>query len=442
MNGHSTQYTQRPTNGYNHQPEYQPRNRMSVPIPIQEQDEALYSGSSSTPVPTCPVSKARRSTSANGCPVAHANGNAHANGHANGHVNGHANGHHANGHSQPPPTSRRPPNPRPSASPSPYSTPSISGNEDMTCPYELPDVSADRNPLYEEYDNELLYTDLRERVRYLLRFTNFTEHDVEALNDFQPILLPMVPELVDNVYHQLFKFDVTKGFFMPRKDGQEGMMLSGLRDLALDAPQIEMRKRTFAVYLKKLVTCDYDDFATWQYFDHIGIMHTGQNELKHRKLMGKAPLYVDLMHIALLLAWTLDVLTPIILSYTEYPLSRRIDIMRAFQKVTWIQNDLVTRHYAVRSTEVAGLNQIRRQHDLSSVEDVASFTGSSNFLPTSTVHSSSSGSSSGSRNANRSTRSAPNPNVFDTPPAVYQNIAKKPADKKHGHHRGWFGFGS
>ncbi|TEB23222.1 hypothetical protein FA13DRAFT_1640224 [Coprinellus micaceus] len=275
-------------------------------------------------------------------------------------------------------------------------------NGDVICPVHLPDVSGDLNPCYSEFDEDVLYSDLRERVRFLLQFVNFTERDVEALNDFQPILLPMVPQLVDNVYHQLFKYDVTKNYFMPRKDGHEGRMLSDLHHLALDAPQIEMRKRTFSVYLKKLVTSDYDDFATWQYFDHVGVMHTGQNELKHRKLMGKPPLYVDLMHLAMLLAWTLDVLTPIILSYTEYPLSRRIDIMRAFQKVTWIQNDLFTRHYAVRSTEVAGLNQIRQQHDLSSSDDLASLTGSSSFLPTSTVHSSNSGSSQGHHNRKHS----------------------------------------
>ena len=184
-------------------------------------------------------------------------------------------------------------------------------------------------------------------------------------------------------------------------------------------------------------------------------MHTGQNELKHRKLMGKAPLYVDLMHLAMLLgswlillylpptlipssiAWTLDVLTPIILSYTEYPLSRRIDIMRAFQKVTWIQNDLFTRHYAVRSTEVAGLNQIRQQHDLSSSDDLASLTGSSSFLPTSTVHSSNSGSSQGRHNRKHS--------AFDDLPPVsptggissFDGDLKK--QKKNGG-GGWFRF--
>ena len=35
-------------------------------------------------------------------------------------------------------------------------------------------------------------------------------------------------------------------------------------------------------------------------------MHTGKNELKHRKLMGKAPLFVDLMHLSLLLGTVLS----------------------------------------------------------------------------------------------------------------------------------------
>lgn len=252
---------------------------------------------------------------------------------------------------------------------------------------------------------------------------------MEALNDFQPILLPMVPELVDNVYHQLFRFDVTKNMFMPRTGGHEGMMLSDLHHLALDAPQIETRKKTFSVYMRKLVTSDYDDFATWQYFDHVGIMHTGQNELKHRKLMGKPPLFVDLMHLALTLAWTLDVLTPVILSYTEYPLSRRIDIMRAFQKVTWIQNDLFTRHYAVRSTEVAGLNQIRQQHDLSSSENVASLANrNSGFYPTSTVNSAGSGSSFGNTNAE----------VFNMNFPVESN--HKDEEKKQSKRGNWYRF--
>ena len=192
-----------------------------------------------SPEMTCPMSgKMRRSPPSSGCPVSH---------------------------SSPPNHTRTERWASAPASPN-LRARNLSENDDITCPVHLPDVSGDLNPCYSEFDEDLLYSNLRERVRFLLQFTNFTERDVEALNDFQPILLPMVPQLVDNVYHQLFKYDVTKNYFMPRKDGHEGRMLSDLHHLALDAPQIELRKRTFSVYLKKLVTSDYDDFATWQYF--------------------------------------------------------------------------------------------------------------------------------------------------------------------------------
>ncbi|TFK22773.1 hypothetical protein FA15DRAFT_595478 [Coprinopsis marcescibilis] len=305
---------------------------------------------------------------------------------------------------------------------------------------QLVDVT-DKNPSYDEFDNELLYTDLRERIRYLTQFLNFTEHDVEALNEFQPILLPIVDQLVETVYSHLFRFDVTKKVFMPRKDGQEGRMLSDLHDLALDAPQIEIRKRTFGVYLRKLVTCDYDDFTTWQYFDHVGLMHCGRNELKHRKLMGKAPLYVDLMHLSLLLGWTMDVLTPIILTHDDTPLMRRIDILRAFQKVIWIQNDLFARHYAVRSTEVAGLKTLRQAINLSSSDDVQSELLSINALNTTSTFSSTTTSTASSPSPKGSPPPVPSPTTklnFSVDQGA-RHVASQSRDLKD--KKSWFSFG-
>lgn len=213
----------------------------------------------------------------------------------------------------------------------------------------------EKNPTYSEYDEEALFTNLRTRIEYLTSFIGFDADDIDALNEIAPVLEPMVPDLVDRVYHQLFKYDVTKRVFMPRKEGTEGRVLTDLHHLTLDAPQIQLRKKTFSVYLRKLFSSDYEDFATWQYFDNVGVMHTGTAGLKHRKLMGKDSLHVDIMHLAILLAWTLDAITPIILGNEEFPLDRRIEIMRAFQKVVWIHNDLFTRHYVHRATQVSAL---------------------------------------------------------------------------------------
>jgi hypothetical protein len=56
-----------------------------------------------------------------------------------------------------------------------------------------------------------------------------------------PLLEPLVDGLVDKVYAHLFAFDVTKKTFMPTpKDAVLGdaHLLTDIRDLGLDAPQI------------------------------------------------------------------------------------------------------------------------------------------------------------------------------------------------------------
>lgn len=72
------------------------------------------------------------------------------------------------------------------------------------------------------------------------------------------------------------------------------------------------------------MSADYDDFATWQYFgkflewtervgnagadnnfasilDKVGLMHTGEAALKHRRLAGKDGLFIDIMHLTAIL---------------------------------------------------------------------------------------------------------------------------------------------
>ncbi|KAI5885075.1 uncharacterized protein SCHCODRAFT_02603640 [Schizophyllum commune H4-8] len=263
----------------------------------------------------------------------------------------------------------------------------------------------EKNPPYAEYDEEALYTNLRVRIDYLTRFVGFDSEDIDALNEIAPVIEPMIPDLVDRVYHQLFKFDVTKRVFMPRKEGTEGRVLADLHHLTLDAPQIQMRKKTFSVYLRKLFASDYEEFSTWQYFDNVGVMHTGKAGLKHRKLMGKDSLHVDIMHLAILLAWTLDILTPVILKNEDFDMDRRIEILRALQKVVWIHNDLFTRHYVQRATHVSALR--------SASASVGSFS-TINEHPPSTRGSS--GSSSGGVNESYFPGSAPGDRVSGASP--------------------------
>ncbi|KAF8754964.1 Protoglobin [Rhizoctonia solani] len=176
------------------------------------------------------------------------------------------------------------------------------------------------------YDKEALYTSLPDRVSYLTSFLQFSESDADTLNEAALILEPHIPE--------------------SWPDGR------GYQSFDSRAEQIKERKRFFSIYVKRLITSDYNDFKTWEYYDKVGKMHTGDAGLKHRKLVGKDGLRVDHIHLSGLLGWTMDRLI-VIVSLTcslslippahllvntdferrKHPLSKRETIIRSLHKV-------------------------------------------------------------------------------------------------------------
>lgn len=90
------------------------------------------------------------------------------------------------------------------------------------------------------------------------------------MNEAALILEPFITTLVDRVYAHLFQFSVTKEVFLPRASGHEGPMVADLSHLTLEDDQIKERKRFFSMYIKKLITSDYNDFKTWEYYGECG----------------------------------------------------------------------------------------------------------------------------------------------------------------------------
>ncbi len=62
----------------------------------------------------------------------------------------------------------------------------------------------------EHIDKTRLNTDLRYRFEYLSKFLNFTSNDITLLSTFAPIVFPLIPVIPDNVYRNIFSFDITK----------------------------------------------------------------------------------------------------------------------------------------------------------------------------------------------------------------------------------------
>ena len=184
-------------------------------------------------------------------------------------------------------------------------------------------------------DESRLDSDLAYRFGYLVEFIGFTDEDVEAIHAAAPALAPIVPALVDAVYDKLFSYDATKRHFVPRQSGYDGPVPENIDDLAQDHQMIQFRKGHLATYLKSLVTRPYDGDMV-KYLDLVGRIHTPK--------AGSDKLDVPLVQMNALMGFVSDAVVNTILGLglDEDTLARTL---RAFNKLLWLQNDLISRHY-------------------------------------------------------------------------------------------------
>ncbi len=192
-------------------------------------------------------------------------------------------------------------------------------------------------------DEPRLETDLSYRVGYLSEFMGFGADDVAAVHASAAHLAPLVPTLVNAVYDKLFGYDATKRHFVPRQTGYEGTTPIDVESLAMDHPMVEFRKQHLGRYLAALVTRPYDGKMI-EYLDMVGKMHTPK--------AGSRDLDVPLVQMNALMGFVADAMTATIMSLG---LDRDIEVrtVRAFGKLLWLQNDLITRHYESRAERQA-----------------------------------------------------------------------------------------
>jgi hypothetical protein len=185
-------------------------------------------------------------------------------------------------------------------------------------------------------DEPRLESDLKYRFEYLAEFMSFTEEDITSIHTAASAIAPAVPGLVDAVYDKLFGYDATKRHFVPRQSGYEGTIPDGLENLDQDHEMIQFRKAHLASYLNSLVTRTYDDSMV-QYLDMVGRMHT--------PAAGSSKLDVPLVQMNALMGFVSDAILNAILGLNlDQDTTTRT--LRAFNKLLWLQNDLINRHYA------------------------------------------------------------------------------------------------
>jgi hypothetical protein len=184
-------------------------------------------------------------------------------------------------------------------------------------------------------DEARLENDLGYRFAYLTEFVGFGEEDVKAVHAAAAVLGPLVPALVDAVYDKLHSYDATWRHFVPRQHGYEGPVADSVASLAMDHALIQFRKKHLARYLAALVTKPYDGKMV-EYLDFVGKIHTPK--------AGSKELNVPLVQMNALMGFVADALTSTIL---QLGLDRATEVraLRAFNKLLWLQNDLINRHY-------------------------------------------------------------------------------------------------
>ncbi len=180
-----------------------------------------------------------------------------------------------------------------------------------------------------------LESDVGYRFEYLAEFMGFGAEDIATIHAAAPAVAPLVPTLVNAVYNKLHTYDATWRHFLPRQSGYEGPVPATLADVTPEHEMIKFRKHHLGRYLAALVTKPYDGKMV-EYLDMVGKMHTPK--------AGSKDLDVPLVQMNALMGFVSDALTATILNLG---LERSVEVktLRAFQKLLWLQNDLINRHY-------------------------------------------------------------------------------------------------
>lgn len=184
-------------------------------------------------------------------------------------------------------------------------------------------------------DEIRLENDLEYRFRYLAEFIGFGADDHAAIQQAAMYLGPMIAQLVDTTYERLLAYDATARHFLPPQHGYEGPVPKNLGEVAASA-QVQFRKEHLGRYFMQILGRSFDGKMV-TYLDMIGKMHTTK--------AGNPNIHVPLVQMNALMGLLADIVTDAIGQMPLDP-AAMLKTMRAFQKLLWIQNDFISRHYS------------------------------------------------------------------------------------------------
>ena len=204
-----------------------------------------------------------------------------------------------------------------------------------------------RSPM--NHISSLSLLDVSSRLSYTTSFLSFTPSDGAAINASNPLLVPLLPSILDMVYTKLLTYDITAMAFVPRQGDRHeiGPAPTKAQDLSLNHSHIMRQKNFLKGYLLRILNNgDWTPSSPlWEYMDKVGIAHTGVPGLKHR--IHRPDLRVEYMHMGLLLGYVEEIFVSTVLGMDQLDMATKKEVLSAWNKLLWIQNDLFARHYVV-----------------------------------------------------------------------------------------------
>lgn len=188
----------------------------------------------------------------------------------------------------------------------------------------------------EKLDEQRLELDLTYRYEFLKDFIGFGDADVAAIRKVLAELVIQMPEIVKEQYHKLLAYDATARHFVEPQHGCAASPPESLADLSMEHGQVKFRMDHMQSYLMQLIGHTFDNKVA-VLFDAVGKMHTPKT--------GNPRINVPLIQMNAFMGMLADLLTGRLLAMnTDY--DTKINCLRAFHKILWLQNDFITRHYA------------------------------------------------------------------------------------------------
>lgn len=184
-------------------------------------------------------------------------------------------------------------------------------------------------------DEQLLETDAQYRYEYLAEFIGFGQEDAALIQQFGPHIGPKIGELVETTYSKLLNYDATARHFVPKQHGFEGDAPVNVAELTAEHPQIKFRKDHLNRYFMQLIGSSYNE-KTVKYLDMVGKIHT--------LAAGSKEINVPLVQMNALMGLISDMIMELIAN-SPLVTEKKIPTQRAFNKILWIQNDFISRHY-------------------------------------------------------------------------------------------------